>query len=171
MKCPTPLRYIGLDVHKKWMQICILDARGKVLFEGRSPATADQVRGFARTLRPTDHIALEATTNTWAIVAHLERHAGRVVVSNPLQTKAIASAKVKTDKVDARVLADLLRCDYLPGVWRPDEQTQQWRQQVRFRDRFVRRRTFRLHNPHSLPILFLSGGAPHESCKKVENFP
>ena len=150
MKCTSNLRYIGLDVHKKWIQICILDARGKVLFEGRSPATADQIRGFARSLRPSDQIALEATTNTWAIVAHLERHAGRVVVSNPLQTKAIASAKVKTDKVDARVLADLLRCNYLPGVWRPDEQTQQWRQQVRFRDRFARRRTQLKNQIHSI---------------------
>ena len=45
-----------------------------------------------------------------------------VVVSNPLKTKAIAEAKIKTDKVDAEVLAQLLRCDYLPDVWQPDEQ-------------------------------------------------
>jgi transposase len=141
MKCTKTLRYIGLDVHKKWMQIAMLSPRGKVLFDGRTPARPDQLRGLARTLRPTDAVAFEATTNTWAIVALLEQRAGRVVVSNPMRTKAIASAKIKTDKVDARTLAHLLRLDYLPEVWRPDAQTILWRQCVRFSDRFVRRRT------------------------------
>jgi transposase len=50
-----------------------------------------------------------------------------VVVSNPLKTKAIAEAKIKTDKVDAEVLAQLLRCDYLPDVWQPDDKTQSQR--------------------------------------------
>jgi len=150
MQCPKALRFIGLDVHKKWMQITMLDSDGRVLWEGRTAATPDQIEAFAGKLGPTDQVALEATTNTWAIVAILERQAGQVVVSNPLLTKAIAAAKIKTDKVDAGVLAHLLRCGYLPGVWRPDEQTQQWRQQVRFRDRFVRRRTQLKNQVHSL---------------------
>ena len=68
-------------------------------------------------------MALEATTNTWVVVRILTPHVAEVVVSNPLLTKAIAAAKVKTDKVDACVLAQLLRCDYLPRVWRPDDPT------------------------------------------------
>ena len=48
---------------------------------------------------------------------------GRVTVGNPKKTKAIAEAKVKTDKVDAEVLAQRLRCDYLPSVWVPDATT------------------------------------------------
>ena len=55
-----------------------------------------------------DEVAIEATCNTHAIARLLERHVGRVVVSNPLKTRAIAEAKVKTDKVDAQVLAQLL---------------------------------------------------------------
>lgn len=51
----------------------------------------------------------------------------RVVVSNPRATKAIAQSKIKTDKIDARVLAELLRMDYLPLVWTPDEQTREIR--------------------------------------------
>jgi len=150
MKCPKPLRFIGLDVHKKWIEVCALNARGRVLFRSRFPATPEQLQNFTRALRRTDWVALEATLNTWAIVALLERHAGRVVVSNPLQTKAIASAKIKTDKVDAAVLGHLLRCGYLPEVWRPDDQTRQWRQQVRFRDRFARRRTQLKNQIHSI---------------------
>ena len=47
-----------------------------------------------------------------------------ILVSNPLKTKAIAEAKIKTDKVDAEVLAQLLRCDFLPRVWEPSVATQ-----------------------------------------------
>jgi transposase len=69
-------------------------------------------------------VALEATTNTWGVVAILKPFVKEVVVSNPLRTKAIASAKVKTDKVDSLVLAQLLRCDYLPRVWEPPASVQ-----------------------------------------------
>lgn len=69
-------------------------------------------------------MALEATTNTWAVVELLRPHVKQIVIGNPLKTKAIAEAKIKTDKVDAEVLAQLLRCDYLPEVWQPDQATQ-----------------------------------------------
>ena len=70
----------------------------------------------------------EATTNCWAVADALRPHVARVVVSNPMATKAIAMAKVKTDKVDAHVLAQLLRCDFLPEVWQPDEATRRLRE-------------------------------------------
>jgi transposase len=69
----------------------------------------------------------------------------RVVVSNPQKTRAIAEAKVKTDKVDAEVLAQLLAADYLPGVWVADEETAALRRQVARRAHIVRQRT-RLKN-------------------------
>ena len=53
-----------------------------------------------------------------------EGRVARVVVSNPQKTRAIAEAKVKTDKVDAEILAQLLAADYLPAVWVADEDTQ-----------------------------------------------
>jgi transposase len=82
-----------------------------------------ELRAFAESLRPDDHVVLESTSMTWAIAELLGRHAGRVTVSNPLRPKAIASAKVKTDKVDARVLAQLAAADFLLELWAPDEQT------------------------------------------------
>jgi transposase len=90
-------------------------------------------------------VALEATGNTHAIARLLERHVGRVVVSNPQKTPAIAEAKVKTDKVDAAVLAGLLAANYLPAVWLPDDQTHALRRQVTRRAHIVRQRT-RLKN-------------------------
>ena len=98
------------------------------------------VRGFAEKLGPADAVALEATGNTWAIATVLASRAGRVVVSNPAKTRAIAEAKVKTDKVDARMLAQLLAADYLPTVWRPDPATAALRRQVLRRAHIVRQR-------------------------------
>jgi transposase len=72
-------------------------------------------------------VVVEATTNTWEVVAILKPFVTEVVVSNPLRTKVIATAKIKTDKVDAEVLAQLLRCDFLPRVWEPNAPTQRLR--------------------------------------------
>ena len=67
--------------------------------------TAEALRVFADSLGPEDEVAIEATCNTHAIVRLIEPQVARVVVSNPMKTRAIAEAKVKTDKVDAAVLA------------------------------------------------------------------
>ena len=82
-----------------------------------------ELQVFAESLGPEDHVVLESTAFTWAIAELLGRHAGKVTVSNPMQTRVIASAKVKTDKVDARVLAQLGAADFLPEVWAPDPAT------------------------------------------------
>src|SRR6478735_8831747 len=121
-------RYVGLDVHKHFIEVCTLNSQGKIIFRGRTGCLRPELVAFARAnLKRTDRIALEATTNTWAVVDVLRPFVSEIVVGNPLKTRAIAEAKVKTDKVDAEVLAQLLRCDYLPSVWQPDDRTQQLR--------------------------------------------
>jgi transposase len=118
------MRFIGLDVHKRVVQAHIVDAVGGKLEALRFALTAASLDEFGRRHLDDDcAVALEATTNTWAVVDVLAPYCPRIVVSNPLRTKAIASAKVKTDKVDAEVLAHLLRLDYLPEVWQPDAAT------------------------------------------------
>ena len=65
-------RYVGLDVHKQFIEVCILDATGRVVWRGRTGCLRDELEAFARTkLKKSDRVALEATTNTWAVVAAL----------------------------------------------------------------------------------------------------
>ena len=136
------MRYIGLDLHKHTLEVCALDRHGKRLFRLSVDCQRPALEQFARQhLRKTDALAVEATTNTWAVVDILRPFVARIVVSNPLQTKAIAQAKVKTDKIDAFVLAQLLRCDYLPEVWQPDAATQQLRHLTTVRSSLVSDRT------------------------------
>src|SRR4051794_11330284 len=84
---------------------------------GRSRRPRRGLRRFADSLAPSDEVTLEATCNNHAIAKLLAGRVARVVISNPQKTRAIAEAKVKTDKVDAAGLAELLACDDLPSVW------------------------------------------------------
>jgi transposase len=136
------MRYVGLDVHKSTVRVCVLDEAGKRVLGKSVPCSRESLMEFAKeTLRSDDKVALEATTNTWAVVDLLKPSVGSVTISNPLRTKAIAQAKIKTDKVDAEVLAQLLRCDYLPSVWEPDEKTRHLRQLTTYRAGLVGDRT------------------------------
>ena len=76
--------------------------------------TPEGLRAWAADLRLDDQVALEATGNSDAIANLLTSIVARVVVSNPSKTRAIAEAKVKINKVDARFLAQLLAADFLP---------------------------------------------------------
>lgn len=139
------MRSIGLDVGTRWAEVAVAEEGRRARPEGRIGASPEALAAFAATLGPDDQVVLEATLNTWAIVDLLERHAGRVVVSNPLRTRAIADAKAKTDTIDATTLADLLAADYLPEVWRPDAATRELRRRVRARGALGAERT-RLRN-------------------------
>jgi transposase len=145
------VRFVGLDVHKRVVQACIVDQAGKVVHRERFALCRRTLETFAtEVLRPTDHVALEATTNCWAVADVLRPCVARVVVSNPMATKAIAQAKVKTDKVDAHVLAQLLRCDFLPEVWQPDEATRRLRELTGRRSALVCQRTMMRNRIHSV---------------------
>jgi transposase len=143
------MRVIGLDVSRTVAEIAYLE-EGRVRAGGRIELTHAALDRFAKSLRATDHVVLEATGNTAAIVAALKPHVARVVVANPLQVRLIAEARVKTDKIDAAVLAQLYASGFLPEVWIADERTQALRRQVARRAQIVRQRTRLKNEIHSV---------------------
>jgi transposase len=136
------MRTVALDVHKRFAEVAVHEDGG---LRRLGRIETGQLRVFAQSLGAQDHVVLESTAMTWAIAELLAEHAGRVTVSNPMRTRAIASAKVKTDKIDAKVLAQLGAADFLPEVWAPDEVTRALRRRVAHRSSLVRQRT-RLRN-------------------------
>lgn len=136
------MRTVALDVHKRFSEIAVHEDGG---LRRLGRIETSQLRAFADSLGPEDHVVLESTSLTWAIAELLSEHAGRVTVSNPMRTRAIASAKVKTDKIDAKVLAQLGAADFLPEVWAPDQATRALRRRIAHRSSLVRQRT-RLRN-------------------------
>jgi transposase len=153
------MKLFGLDVHREFTQVVMLE-RGQITHLGWIPTTPEALRSFAQTLSPDDQVVLEATGNTYAIVQVLQQHAGWVVVSNPVQTRAIADAKIKTDKIDAEVLVRLLAGWWLPEVWVPDAETQALRQQVAYRVRLVRHHTHLKNRIHGVLHRNLVPGCP-----------
>jgi transposase len=124
------LRVIGMDIHRVFAEVVAL-SDGKVTRLGRVDMRRDRLEAFARsTLTRDDHVVVEATGNAAAVVEVLGPHVGRVVVANPKQVRLIADAKVKTDRIDATVLAQLYASGFLPEVWIPDERTAAMRRQV-----------------------------------------
>lgn len=131
------MRSIGMDVHRSFAQVAVLD-RGKVIEEFRVELDYDAVVAFGQKLRKDDEVILEATGNTAAIVRLLTPFVAKVVIANPLQVKAIAHARVKTDKVDAKILAQLHAAGFLPEVWAADDDTLNLRRLVSERAALVR---------------------------------
>lgn len=132
-------RVIGLDIHRVFAEAVMLDA-GKIVPLGRVGMTREHLRAFARTLTHDDHVVVEATGNAAAVSEVLAPHVGRVVIANPRQVRLIAEARIKTDTIDATVLARLYASGFLPEVWVPDERTLALRRQVTRRNQIVRQR-------------------------------
>lgn len=154
------MRSIGMDVHRSFAEIAVLED-GLLRDDGRIGVRPEDLRAWAATLEPSDEVALEATTNSDAIATMLRPLVRRVVVSNPRKTRAIAEAKVKTDKVDARILAQLLAADFLPETWVPDERTRRLRRLVMRRTHLVRQRTRLKNQVHGILARNLVPTCPH----------
>jgi transposase len=133
--------FYGFDVHKNFIQVCELSGDGKRRRDFRIEASAEAIEAFAKTLQRTDAVVLEATFHTWAIHSILSRYVERVAIANPIQVKAIAHAKIKTDKVDAHTLAQLLRTEFLPEVQLPSRKAWALRQLMAHRRQLLKRST------------------------------
>lgn len=143
------MRTIALDVHRSFAQMAILE-KGKIRDAGRIDLERSRLLQFAMKLKPDDEIVIEATGNTSAIVRLLSPFVGRVVIANPILVRAIAWAKVKTDKIDAAVLAKLHASGFLPEVWMPDEETVTRRRVVAERTQLVSQMTRLKNRIHSV---------------------
>src|SRR5437867_10387389 len=134
--------YVGLDLHTKYITGCALDSQGAVVAtERRLPPVLETMLGWLAPLGQPVAVALEATLY-WAWLHDRLTAAGyQVAVAHPQQVKLICHARCKTDPVDARKLADLLRTELLPAIWIPDAETRARRTLLRGRAWVVRTRT------------------------------
>jgi transposase len=137
----TTIDYIGFDVHKKTISFCIKGQDGRILKEGTIAAGRADLNAWAEAQARPWIGALEATLFTGWIYDHLRPFAQELKVANPAMWKAIAASKKKNDKVDARKIADLLRCDLLPECYRAPSGMRELRRVLRYRNLVVRQAT------------------------------
>ena len=138
------MRIIGLDIHRAFAEAVAWE-NGKLKRLGRIDMRRDRLAAFAASLPATDAVVVEATGNAAAVAAVIGPHVKRVVIANPKQVRMIAHARIKTDTIDAGVLAQLYASGFLPEVWIADEPTQALRREVTRRNQIVRQR-IRLKN-------------------------
>src|SRR3954467_12529168 len=109
--------YVGIDLHRKRSHVAVVDERGEQLLSRRLVNDRERFRELLGELGDDARFALEATYG-WEWLAELLEAEGRELhLAHPLRTKAIAAARVKTDAVDARTLAQLLRAALLPEAY------------------------------------------------------
>ena len=133
------MRVIGMDIHRTFAEAVMIDG-DRLIRLGRIKMSRDHLAAFAAKLTSEDHIVIEATGNAHAVAEAVAPFVGRVIIANPRQVHLIAKARIKTDVIDATVLARLYASGFLPEVWVPDQRTLSLRRQVTRRNQIVRQR-------------------------------
>lgn len=142
--------YVGLDIGKKWHYVVVMDAGGHIAQQQRLPNDPLLLQRFFEALEGPTRVVLEATGNWVAVYDRVEPYVQEVVLAHPLKVRAIASARIKTDKIDATTLAHLLRSELIPRAYVPPPQVRDWREVVRHRAFLVRLRTRLKNRVHAL---------------------
>lgn len=132
--------HVGVDLHKRVSQVAVLSEDG-ALSQHRLTNDPGHVRQFFATLPSPAQVAIEASGTWWWLVDLLDQLGHHPVLSHPKQTKAIAAARLKNDRVDAARLALLMPGDLLPTVWIPPADLREARELLRHRVRLVWVRT------------------------------
>lgn len=127
--------FIGVDHHKQLSVMTVLDEDGKELKTGRVANLRGSVEAFLNPFGQEFLAVIEAGRSSYGMAELLRELGGEVKMANPLQVKAIAHARIKTDKRDARTLAHLLRADLIPEVY----QRERWNREAQ---RVLRLRAF-----------------------------
>ena len=129
--------YIGLDIHKKIISYCVKTVSGSIIDEGSVEANRVALMKWIIDIKEPWAGAMEATMFTGWIYDFLKPYSSDLRVANPQMLKAIAASKKKNDKIDARMITDLLRCDLLPECYMSSEQIRELRRVLRYRNLMV----------------------------------
>jgi len=143
--------YVGVDIGKAKCSAALMNQTGTIEKEFFFENSKSGIEHLTSLLTCEDQVVMESTGNLWlSIYDALEHRNIKVVLANPMKTKAIACAKIKTDKVDARILAHLLRADLVAESYVPEGRIREMRSLVRHRLSLVKMRTMTKNKVHAV---------------------
>jgi transposase len=142
--------YVGIDVHRKRSQVAVVTGEGQVQLNRNVVNGTEPILRLIGGLPAGTPVAFEAAFGTGWLVELLEGHGFTPHLVHALRCKAIASARLKNDKVDAAILAQLLRADLLPEAWIAPPEVRQLRALLRHRVALVRLRTLLRNRIHAI---------------------
>lgn len=135
--------YAGIDYHKRYSQVHVIDERGRTRANARLANDFRTLNGFFASLAEPCRAVVEAGWNWGVMYDWLDaiENVCAVELAHPYRVRAIAAAQVKTDSIDAHTLAQLLRTNLIPRAYVPGGETRRLREMVRQRVFLVRMRT------------------------------
>jgi transposase len=142
--------YTGIDLHKKTSFLTTIDEDGIIIYRANLKNIEELILDYFTKLEDKTKIVIESTASWYWLYDLLTGNGFDVVISNPLKTKAIASAKVKNDKVDSHMLAQLLRTDLIATVHVCRLETRKLKELMKHRTRLVRDSTRNKNRIHML---------------------
>jgi transposase len=158
----TVTHYIGFDVHKKHVNFCAKAADGEIVEEGKLVAQRSVLRQWAAMRQEPWRGAMEATLFSGWIYDTLKPYGERLEMGHPAMMKAITAGKKKSDRIDARKIADLLRCNLLPSCYVATPEIRELRRLLRYRNLVVRE-SVRMQN--KIAGLLMETGTPFQKEK------
>ena len=156
------MNYAGLDIHKKSISWCVRQADGTIIQESTIAATRQALDEWVRRLPQPWMAGMEATLFSGWIYDHLVSGGAVVKVAHPAMLQAIAAGKKKNDRVDARKIADLLRCDYFPECHMASREIRDRRRVLRYRNLLVRQA---VQMKNKVSGLLMEAGVPYNQQK------
>lgn len=141
--------YLGIDLHLKRTYMVLMNSSGEVIDERR--ILNNELNQYLEKKVPHSTYAVMEATRNWAFMYdQLVHHVERVDIAHPKELVAISSAAVKADRIDAKVLANLARLNYLPVAYAAPKEIRDLRMGVRHRDQLVRLRTQAKNRIHAI---------------------
>lgn len=144
------MAYVGIDFHKRNTYVTKMDKEGNILESKNLMNENGALEEFVNSLTREDKVVLEATGNWYHFYELVEDKALDIMLSHPAKTRAIASARIKTDKIDSAMLAHLLRTNLIPASYIPEREVRDLRETLRYRSSLVTLRARLKNKVHAL---------------------
>lgn len=142
--------YIGMDLHKNTSSFCVKDKEGALVRQEKVLTDRNQIKQFINSLNAPLTLAVEPVSQWYTYADLLQELGVDVHLAHPLRVKAIASARIKTDTIDAAVLCDLLRSNLLPEAYFASKEVRSWKELCRYRASLLNLRTQVKNKVHAI---------------------
>lgn len=137
--------YVGVDLHKERSWFYVMDELGNKVDSKSISNRPDELKNYLSSISRPFSLAVEATYNCYFFMDIAMMYTEKAYLANSYELKAFAKRHKKTDKIDARLIADILRKGYLPMVVMPDGETRKLRAILRYRINLVHDRSQNIH--------------------------
>jgi transposase len=149
--------HVGLDLSRKRVDVCVISNEAELVEHFRAPCDRDGLYGLTRRLavygEPIRGV-VESMNGSRYVHDELVRYGWEVLVADAVRVKGLAPLACKTDKVDARVLAELSFRDLVPAIWLPTTELRAEREHSRWRLHLVKHRAILKNRVHSSLIAY-----------------